>query len=68
MSERMDIIGWRKVGDKSYPIRCGSAVPKKNGDGWQIYLDAIPAPVDGQWSLTMQKPRERESGGGSGDY
>lgn len=67
MSERMDLIAWKKVGEKSYPMRVGSAVPKKKGDGWQLYLDAIPAPENGQYQLTMQKPRERDDKGG-GDY
>lgn len=67
MSERMDIIAWKKVGEKSYPMRVGSAVPKKKGDGWQIYLDAIPAPIDGQYQLTMQKPRPKDDGK-SDDY
>lgn len=68
MSERLDVICWKKIKDKSYPMRVGSAVPRNNGDGYSLYIDAIPAPIDGQYQFTVQKPRERESSGGGNDY
>lgn len=69
MSERMDVVAWKESQNgKAYAVRCGSAVRSKKGDGWNLYLDAMPAPVDGQYRLSIVPPREqRQSGGGRDD-
>lgn len=69
---RMDVIAFKKgANDKTYVVRLGSAVPKKQGEGWTLYLDAIPAPENGQWVISVVPPRERQpqsnQGGGGGD-
>lgn len=57
---RMDVISFRQSqGGKTYAVRLGSAVPKKQGDGWTLYLDAIPAPQDGQYVMSVVPPREQ---------
>jgi len=67
MSERHDVGAFKKLpSGKTIFIRCGSAMPRKDGDGWNVYLDAIPAPIDGQYQLAIVKPREKQ-GGGRGD-
>lgn len=60
---RMDVIAFRKgPNDKTYAVRLGSAVPKKQGDGYTLYLDAMPAPQDGQYIMSVVPPREQRPG------
>lgn len=71
-NDRMDVVSFKentKTG-KTFAVRLGSAVASKKGDGWNLYLDAIPAPVDGQYRLSVVPPRERaqrEPGQDDGD-
>lgn len=61
MSERWDVVSFRKTrNDKTYAVRCGSAVQKQDG-GWALYLDAMPAPVDGQYQMNVVRPRQQQS-------
>lgn len=49
--------------DKTYWNRCGTAFPMKNGEGYNIILDAIPtATENGQLRLSMFPPKPKESG------
>ena len=58
MSERMDVIAFKKgANDKTFAIRCGSAVAKREGPGYTVYLDSIPAPENGQWVLSIVPQR-----------
>jgi hypothetical protein len=60
MTTRLDAIAFKKTQNgKTYAVRLGSAAPKKDGEGYTVYLDAIPAPTDGQWVITLAPPRER---------
>lgn len=62
MSDRMDVVTFKensKTG-KVFAVRLGSAVASKKGDGWNLYLDAIPAPVDGQYRLSVVPQREKQ--------
>lgn len=71
-NDRMDVISFKenaKTG-KVFAVRLGSAVASKKGDGWNLYLDAIPAPMDGQYRLSVVPPREkreRQPGEDDGD-
>lgn len=72
MSDRMDVVSFKQTSTgKTFAVRLGSAVASKKGDGWNLYLDAIPAPVDGQYRLSVVPPREqraqREPGQDDGD-
>ncbi|CAB4176870.1 hypothetical protein UFOVP1672_52 [uncultured Caudovirales phage] len=69
MNERFDVISFKESkGGKVYAVRLGSAVPNKKGDGgFSLYLDAIPAPVDGQYKMTITPPRERQREPGQDD-
>ena len=58
MAERMDVIAFKKgANGKSFAIRCGSAVPSREGPGYRVYLDSIPAPEEGQWVLSIVPQR-----------
>lgn len=62
MADRYDVVNFRKTQNgKTYAVRLGSAVPSKNGDGFALYLDAMPAPEDGQYKLNVVPPRERQN-------
>ena len=62
MSDRMEVVAWRKSqSGKPYAVRLGSAVPKREGPGFMLYLDAMPAAENGQYVLTIQPQRPREN-------
>jgi hypothetical protein len=62
MADRYDVVSFKKTKTgKTFAIRLGSAVQSNNGDGWNLYLDAIPAPEEGQYRLSIVPPRERQS-------
>lgn len=41
--------------------KLGYAKPNKNGDGWDIYLDALPMPTATGCRLSMQPQMDRQS-------
>jgi hypothetical protein len=67
MSDRFDVVTFKETQNgKTFAVRLGSAVKSKKGDGWNLYLDAMPAPVDGQFRLSVVPPRERQDGDSGG--
>lgn len=59
--ERYDVLSAREGSNgKSYFTKLGVAFPNKNGDGFSVLLDAVPAPVDGQFKLIVKRPQERD--------
>lgn len=48
---------------KNYWTRVGVMFPNKNGAGFQLYLDAIPAPVDGAYKISLFEPKENNNQG-----
>ncbi len=56
MTERLDALAVRESNGKSYFTRIGVAFPAKQGDGWSILLDAMPAPTDGQFKILLREP------------
>lgn len=42
--------------------RVGIMFPAKQGDGFTILLDAVPAPQDGQFKIIARPPKQREQG------
>ena len=61
MADRYDVVSFKQTqSGKTFTVRLGSAVRSKKGDGWQLYLDAIPAPVDGQYVLSVVPPKDRQ--------
>lgn len=63
--EYLDVISFRKRGDKPYAHKIGSA--KANGKGgWNVYLDSLPLPdQDGRVSLLISPRQDKGSLGGS---
>ena len=57
-----------KRNGKSYFTKIGVAFPAKNGGGgYSVLLDAMPAPIDGQFKILLMVPKprdDRQQGGG----
>lgn len=71
MADRMDALTVREdKNGKGWFTKIGSAFPTRDGLGYSVLLDAMPASVDGQYKiiLTVPKPKDdnRPSGGNSG--
>jgi hypothetical protein len=65
-AERLDAMTAREKDGKTYWSRLGVAFPAKQGPGWNIYLDSIPASVDGQYKIMLMAPKPKgDTGGGS---
>lgn len=64
--ERLDALCVRESNDKSYFTRIGVAFPNKDGKGWTVLLDAVPASSEGQYKIMLREPLpkdENRSGG-----
>ncbi len=56
MTERLDALCVRESNDKSFFTRIGVAFPAKQGPGWTVLLDAMPASTDGQFKIVLREP------------
>jgi hypothetical protein len=45
--------------EKASFTKVGVAFPLKHGEGYQVLLDAMPAPQDGQFKILLKPPQER---------
>lgn len=70
--DRWDVVTWKKLpSGKNFRRVIGSALPKKEGGGFTLFLDALPLPgPDGSCQLSVEKPQERtaSTGGGGGGW
>lgn len=60
MTERLDALSARESNGKTYWTKIGVAFASKDGTGWNVLLDAMPAPVDGQFKITLKPPMPKE--------
>lgn len=60
MTERLDALSARESNGKTYWTKIGVAFASKDGTGWNVLLDAMPAPVDGQFKITLKPPMPRD--------
>jgi hypothetical protein len=60
MSERLDALTVRESNGKSYFTKVGAAFPNRDGKGWTVLLDAMPAPNDGQFKIMLREPLPRD--------
>lgn len=58
--ERLDALTVRESNGKSYFTKVGAAFPNKDGKGWSVLLDAMPASVDGQYKIMLREPLPRD--------
>lgn len=73
MTNRYDAVAVRRYKDrdgneKSQFTTIGVAFPMKDKDGFTVRLNAVPAPTDGEFTILLMPPRQRDdnrSGGSS---
>lgn len=58
--ERLDALAVRESNGKSYFTKIGAAFPNRDGKGFTILLDAIPAPTEGQFKIMLREPLPRD--------
>ena len=72
MTERLDALTVRESNGKSYFTKVGAAFANRNGKGWTVLLDAMPASNEGQFKIMLREPlpkdgqRPQATGGGFG--
>ena len=64
--ERLDALTVRESNGKSYFTKIGAAFPSKQGNGYTLMLDAVPASVDGQYRILLMVPKPRDGDGSRG--
>lgn len=57
---RLDAMTVREKDGKKFWTRLGVAWPAKQGPGWNVVLDAMPAPADGQFKIFLMAPKPRD--------
>lgn len=70
MAERLDALTVREYNNKSFWTKIGAAFPNKNGVGYIVRLDAMPASNEGQFTIHLREPLPKDGqrparGGGS---
>ncbi len=68
--ERLDALTVRESNGKSYWTKIGVAFPAKEGAGFTVLLDAMPAPVEGQFKVLLREPlppRDQQGNAGRPD-
>lgn len=67
MADRLDALTVREHNGKSYWTKIGVAWPNKNGAGYIVRLDAMPASNEGQFAIHLREPlpKDGQQGGGS---
>ena len=63
---RLDAMTVREKDGKKFWTRLGVAWPAKQGPGWNVVLDAMPAPTEGQFKIFLMAPKPRDGQGDSG--
>lgn len=63
MAERYDALTVRESNGKSYFTKLGAMFPNRQGDGFTLVLDAVPASVEGQYRILLMAPKPRDGQG-----
>lgn len=67
MSQRYDVSCPRKKGDKTFWTRIGSAWQAKDGDGFNVELDALPlTDAEGRCSFIIRPAKDLREASGTG--
>ena len=75
MTERLDALTVRESNGKSYFTKIGAAFPNRDGKGFTVLLDAVPASNEGQYKIMLREPlpkdgqprQQQQQGGGNWD-
>lgn len=60
MADRFDALTVREYNGKSYWTKIGAAFANKNGPGYIVRLDAMPASNDGQFAIHLREPLPKD--------
>lgn len=60
MAERYDALTVRESNGKSYFTKIGAAFPNRDGKGFTVLLDAMPAPNEGQFKIMLRVPLPKD--------
>jgi hypothetical protein len=67
MTTRYDVTAPRKRNDKTFWVRVGSAWPAKEGEGFNVELDALPLPdAEGRCSFIIRPAKDLREASGTG--
>ena len=68
--DRLDALAVRETDGKSYFTRVGVAFPNRNGNGFTVLLDAVPAASEGQVKILLREPlpKDGDRRGNTGGY
>lgn len=59
--ERLDALSVREGKDgKSYFSKIGAAFPNKDGKGYTVMLDCVPASTEGQYKIMLRTPLPKD--------
>ena len=61
MIQRYDVMYAKDSNGKTFWNKCGVAFLSKNGSGYNLLLDAIPAPQEGSYKLFLFEPKDNSS-------
>ena len=64
MTTRLDALCVREDNNgKSWFTKIGAAFPNKDGKGYTLMLDAVPASSDGQYKIMLREPLPKDGDG-----
>jgi hypothetical protein len=63
MVDRLDALMGKETNGKTWWTKIGAAFRNRSGSGWTLVLDAMPAPIDGQYRISLFEPNNNNSGG-----
>lgn len=66
--KRYDVMSPKESNGKTFWNRIGVAFLNKAENGYNVVLDAMPAPTDGAFRFSLFEPKENSNSGGSNGY
>jgi hypothetical protein len=67
MKTHLEAFAFREDKRRTYWTRIGAAFPNKNGEGFSILLDAMPASRDGRYTIVVRPPKAKDDAGDDGE-
>lgn len=67
MIKRYDVMFAKENNGKTFWNKCGVAWLNKAETGYNLVLDAIPAPVDGAYRMNLFEPKENNNSNSGGN-
>lgn len=66
--KRYDVMSAKESNGKTFWNRIGVAFLNKAENGYNVMLDAMPAPTEGAFRFSLFEPKENSNSGGSNGY